>query len=264
MSVGSARPHWTSWLGSFLVIILFSLLPTMQNYGNRMWFGTIGPFDFYAYLIQHDSALPLIFPLVAVLPYALGFSSKLSHRYLTYTRTRASIRRTLIRHLGRNAMITFGVFLVVGLIPTLFVIWGQPHFEPDAYGFETPEAIRAALLHWKTFSQLLIYGEWAPVLAYSSWLALNAALYSTLAMCTLLMVPNRILGLSLPWVGYLLISFLSAVLWLETYSIALAFPFNLTQIPLINLCYPLSGLAILTATLVTVVLAKAPFLAQLQ
>jgi hypothetical protein len=258
------RAHWQEWLGPLVVLVLFSLLPTMQNYENRMWFGTIGPFDFYAYLIQHNSVLPLVLPLVAALPYALTFSGTLSHRYLTYTRVRASIRRTLTNQLLRNGLTTFVVFLLVGLVPQLFVILGAPHYEPEAYGYDTPESVAAAQLSWKTFSQLLAYGAWAPVVAYAGWLAVNAALYSTLAMCTVLLVPNRIMGLSLPWVGYLLTSFVTAVAGLEAYSIALVFPFDLTQLPLINLSYPVVGLGLVVAVLVASVLIKAPSLPQLQ
>nr|WP_300148682.1 hypothetical protein [Propionicimonas sp.] len=258
------RAHWLDWLGPLLVVVLFSLLPTMQNYGDRMWYGTIGPFDFYAYLIQHNSVLPLVLPLVAILPYALAFSGKLSHRYLTYTRTRAGIRHTLTDQLLRNSLATFVVFLLVGLLPQLFVVLGEPRYEPEAYGYTNPDSAIAAQLHWKTFSQLLVYGAWAPVAVYAVWLAVNAALYSTMAMCTVLLVPNRVLGFSLPWVGYLLTSFMTAILGLEAYSIALVFPFNLTQLPLTNLGYPLGGLGLIVAALVASVLIKAPALPQLQ
>ena len=259
-----ASGYWQSWLGPVAVVLFCSVVPVSQNYANRAWFDTIGPFDFYAYLIQHDSVLPAVLPLVATLPYALAFSGMLRNRFLTYTRVRRGLRATLAGHLARNAVITFTVFLVVGVIPQLFVIWGQPHYAPEGYGLDTPEALLAAQLRWKTFSQLLSYGPWAPVLAYSAWLALNATLYATVAMCTLLLARNRVLGLSLPWIGYLLVVFGAAVLWLEAYSVALAFPFNLTQMPLVNLSYPITGLGLATAALVAVVLAKAPTLAQLQ
>ncbi len=259
-----SRVHWQSWLGPLLVVVLFSLLPVSQNYDGRVWFDTIGPFDFYAYLIQHNSVLAMLFPLVATLPYTLAFSGKLSHRFLTYTRTRASIRQTLGGHFLRNGVASFGVFLVVGMIPQLFVIWGSPHYDPAGYGFTTAEAVAAAQLHGKTFSQLLVYGDWAPVIGYSFWLALNASLYATLALSAVLLVPNRVLGLSLPWVGYLLTSFVMAVLWMESYSIQLAFPFNLTQLPLTNLAYPFIGLVVVTSAAVALALTRAPSSAQLQ
>jgi hypothetical protein len=256
--------HWHHWLGPVTVVVFFSIIPVTNNYDNRAWFGTIGPFDFYAYLMQHNSVLPFVLPLVAVAPYVLSFTGVLGNRFVAYTRTRRGVRETLARHLTSNFLVTSGTFLVVGLVPQLFVVWGEPHYEPEAYELNTPEAIMAAQLRWKTFSQLLAYGPWTPAVAYSIWLALNAALYATIAMCSVLLISNRVLGLSLPWIGYLLVGFATAVLWLEAYSILLAFPFDLKQIPLTNLLYPLGGLTLVTSILVGTVMAKAPSLPQLQ
>ncbi|MFZ1412220.1 MAG: hypothetical protein WAS07_12230 [Micropruina sp.] len=110
----------------------------------------------------------------------------------------------------------------------------------------------------------MVFGAWAPVLAYAVWLAVNAALYSTLTMCALVLVRNRVLALTLPWIAYLAAGFALAVTWLEAYSVLLAFPFNLTQLPLTNLLYPLAGLSFVVVLVTGFTLAKAPTIPQLQ
>ncbi|MFT4217248.1 MAG: hypothetical protein QM619_08725 [Micropruina sp.] len=263
MHLGIRLPHWQIWLGSGLTV-LGALVLIAQNYDARAWYDFIGPFDFYAYLWQHNSPLPLVLPLVASLPFVLAFSGQLTNRYLTYTRTRANIRVTLGRNLCTNAVTTFVIFLVIGLIPQLFVSFGSVGYDTRGYGLTTPEQVEAARLHSKTFGQLLIYGPWAPALGYSIYLATSAALYATLTLCSVLVAQNRILGLTVPWIIYLLASFLMAVMWLEAYSVALVFPFNLQQIPLANLTFPIGGLLIATAIVVAATLALAPRLPQLQ
>lgn len=255
--------HWQTWLGSALVIILFGILQSQQNYGERAWHGFIGPFDFYTYLVQHNSALPLILPLVATVPAVVAMSGELSNRYLSYTRVRAPIRVTLVRRLLRAATLTFVTFVVVALIPQFFVALGSTRYDPAGYGLDSQAQIDAAQLGWKTFSQLLVYGSWAPVLAFAGWLGVNAALYAVIAFCTVVLIPNRVIGLSLPWVVYLLTCFLMAVLWLERYSPAVAMPFNLTQLGADALARPLLGVAVVAGALTTAMLVRAPSLPQL-
>lgn len=256
--------HWQSWLGPVAVVLIFSIFPTIQNYESRHWFDVIGPFDFYTYLLQHNSFLPLLLPLVSALPFTLAFSGELSNRFIVYTRTRCSIRSLLARKLGRNALVTFFVFFVVGIVPQLFVAFGEMRYDTAGYGLTTPEQIETARLTSKTFSQLLIYGAWAPAVAYAAYLGLTAALYATIAMCSVVVTPNRILGFSIPWIVYILASFMMAVLWLEAYSVALVFPFNLQQLPLSNLLFPLAGTVALAAIAVAATIAVAPRLNQLQ
>ncbi|MFT3860991.1 hypothetical protein [Micropruina sp.] len=246
------------------MILVFSIFPTMRNYENRHWFDVVGPFDFYAYLLQHDSFLPLLLPLAASLPFTMAFSGELSNRFIVYTRIRRSIRSTLVRRFSMNALVTFLVFMVVGVVPQLFVVFGEKRYDTEGYGLTTHEQIETARLASKTFSQLLPYGAWVPVVAYSVYLGLTAALYATITMCSVVVSPNRVLGFSIPWIAYIMASFVMAVLWLEAYSVALAFPFRLQQLPLLNLVFPLIGLLSVSALAVAATISAAPRLHQLQ
>lgn len=244
--------------------MVFSLIPVMQNYENRAWVDVIGPYDFYAYLWQHNSLLPLLLPLVAAVPFTLAFTGQLTNRYLTYTRTRQDLRALIGVRFAWNGAITFLTFFVVALMPQLFVVFGQKSYDTAGYGLNTPAEIEAARLHSLTFGQLLAYGSWAPIVAYAAYVGLTAALYAALSMCSVLAFPNRVLGLTLPWIAFVLASFGMAVLWLEAYSVALVFPFGLQQLPLWHLAVPMAGLFVVTVAAVLVVVLRAPKLAQLQ
>lgn len=243
-------------------IVLFGVLPSMVAYDSRGEEVLAFPSALYAFLFRRNP-LVLLFPLVAAVPYVMPFGAEVRHRFLVYTRPRASVRVTVGIRLVSNALVAFVTFFVVGLIPQLFVEWGHTRYRAEAFALTTPEQVSAAEQGFVTFSQLRVYGPWAFPVAFSVWLGVNAVLYSSMALCSTLLVRSRFAALSLPWAVSLVVVFLFAIVGLEAYSPGLLFPFNLTQLPMGNLLYPLASVAVVTTCLVGYTLVRAPSLPSL-
>ncbi|MDR1264006.1 MAG: hypothetical protein LBK42_00160 [Propionibacteriaceae bacterium] len=246
-----------------VVVVLCAVLSPLIVYGSEGSYGLPFPAALYTLLLR-KSPLTLLFTLAVALPYALPFSDLLRNRFVTYTRTRQSLRRTLAGHWAANATATFVTGFLIGLVPYLWVVAGDVKYAPEMYGLDTPAAVAEGELAWSTFTQLLSHGQWALPLAVSGWLGLNAVVWSSLAMCTVTLVRNRALSLSLPWVAWFAIMYVMAVLGLEAYSPNLIFPFNLEQMPLANLAVPLAGGTVVAACLTAWVFFRAPTLPGLQ
>ncbi len=210
------------------------------------------------------SPLVLLMPLVSCAPYVVHLSGEVSHRFLSYARTRSGARSLLATRMGANVIITFITFFLIGVIPQFFVVWGSTSYKPESGGLFGLSAVRTAELGHATFSQFLVYGPWGFAIAYAIWLAVNAVMYSTLAFCVTVVLPSRVLGLGLVWLVTMLAIFLFAVLGLEAFSPGLYSPFNVTQLPVVNLTAPATIVGGLTLIVVILVLIRAPRLRRLQ
>lgn len=255
------RPRGTAAAG--VVVTLFSLAPAWFAYADRGMRVQAFPSALYTSMFE-QSPLVLLFPLVVAIPFALSFSGELSHRYATYTRTRVPVRTYLAARLGANAVVVFLTFVLVGLLPQLFVVLGSTTYRPQDYHLDSPDVILNAEIGWTTFSQFRADGPWGLPIVFALWLGINAVLYSSLTMCSLVVVSNRALAISLPWLAYLLVYLGMAVLGWEAYGPGLVVPFGLTQLPLENAWYTLLGTGVITAFAVSTVVARAPRLARLQ
>lgn len=245
------------------VLIFFSLVPAWFAYGDRGMRVQAFPSALYTSMFEQNP-LVLLFPLVVAIPFALAFSGELSHRYAVYTRTRVPLRGYLAARFGANAVVVFITFVLVGLLPQLFVVLGSTTYRPQDYHLSSPSEILNAEIGWTTFSQFRADGTWGLPIAFALWLGINAVLYSSLTMCALVVVSNRALAISLPWMIYLVAYVGMAVMRLEAYGPSLVFPFGLTQLPLENTGYTLLGTGAITVFVVSAVIARAPHLARLQ
>ncbi|MDR1431722.1 MAG: hypothetical protein LBI99_06345 [Propionibacteriaceae bacterium] len=242
------------------VLLVFSVIPSWWASDSRD-----DPFPAAAYAeMWMGNPIILLFQLAVVVPYALRFGIFLRNRFITYTRVRCSLRRYLGRHFAVNAVIAFIIFFAVGIIPNLWVVFGGFSFNPGAYFLLTPQEIAQAEAAWTTFSQFTVYGPWAFPVVFSLWLGVNAVLYSSITLCLIMLMKNQIIPLVLPWLASLVLSFGFAVFGLEAFSPGLLFPFNLTQLPMENLLYPLGLVATAAAVLVAYVLYNAPKLHNFQ
>lgn len=247
-----------------LCVVLFGLLPSWWAFGDRNSHLLEFPTALFVYL-HRTNPMILVFPLVATLPYILGFAGEVSNRFLTYARFRSGIRPLLRVRLAANAAVTFTVFFLIGLIPQFFVVWGPvTQYRPESADLFDEAAIRAAEASFTTLSQWVDHGPWVFPVAYAGWLGLNAVLYSSMALCTVVLIRNRALGIASVWIATILVIFLMAVLGLEAYSPALYSAFNLTQLPVTNLLVPLSMVGGATVVLVCATLWLAPRIARLQ
>lgn len=235
-----------------LVILALLVAPSFYVTAISDGYALFGPADFYTLIVSFG--LPLVFPLIAVALYALPFSNELSHRYIAYTRTRTPIRRYLRGKALANITLAFSAFFLAAFIPFLWAFVIEPSvgvigpWRPTIAGLsEAGLAAYPSTVH--TFSQLLTIGPWAYGLGYSLWLGLNGALYASIGFLLLLVIPNRFIALSVPFIGYHIANFVFAVATIPQFSPAMVFPFNLTQFPLWVPFVPFTALSLLTLAL---------------
>lgn len=245
---------------SVVVLVVCSVIPTFFAY--NLW---LPPFPAAAYAKSFMlNPLILIFPLAAAMPYVPFFGSLVTNRFLVYTRPRQAIRSSLARHFLVNSVLAFTTFFLVGIVPGLFVTYGSVRYAPGDYYLETQQQIDLAEQSWTTFSQFAVHGPWGFPLAFSMWLDVNAVLYSCISLSLSLMTRNRILPIVVPWLVSFVLSFAFAITGFQAYSLLLIFPFNLQQLALTNMLYPLGMVFVTAAGLMGYVFTNAPSLKTLQ
>lgn len=217
-------------LACFVTLVVCAFLPTAWAFLSSDAYEAPFPLAVYA-LAMRSNPMVLTFGLLAAVPYVISFGGQISHRYLLYTRTRQAIRRTIVVRLLACVLVTFTVFFVVGAIPFLGAHLPGIAYSPEASGLTTPTQVAQAQANYVTFSELTAISPWVYALFFSAWLGANAAVYATLALVCSMVLPNRLLGYSLPWVVSLVAAFAFAVQGLEAYSPDTIFPFNVEQLP---------------------------------
>ncbi|WP_338554534.1 ABC transporter permease [Paenibacillus sp. KS-LC4] len=198
----------------------------------------------------------LLFPHPSYFNFVASFSGEVKNRFLTYTRMRRQISKTLFIKLTANSILTFSFFFVLIFILFLFAFYIEPHlgiakYDPEGYGL-IKDTLAAETYTRRTFTQLLKFGTFTYGFHYSFWVGLNAALHSAIGFYLVLLVRNRFLALSLPFIFYVISSYALAALGLESYRLNyLIFPFDRSQDPIWTAIVPF---AILVATLIALML----------
>lgn len=216
------------WLLTITVIISFAVYRS-YNYQLRDWL------DYFTFTI--DGVLPITFPIIAVLVFVASFSEEVKNRFLTYTRTRRPIMETVYIKLTANLILTCLFFFMLILIAFLFAYYIEPalgiaKYAPEGYGLTT-DTVVADTYTRHTFTQLLRYGTFTYGILYSLWVGINAALYSAVSFFLVLLLKNRFMALTLPYIFYLIMSFTLSALGIENYRPNFViFPFDRVQNPI--------------------------------
>ena len=232
----NARTHSNRWMKKawqlliycilLVSAILFSSYFIIRNYELRDWL------DLYTLIIENS--MLIIFPIVAVVIYVVPFSSEVNHRFLVYTRMRRGIDETIRRRWITNFIQTtlylffvmFSIFLITRYVePSL----GIANYNLKGYGL-SQENVAEDRYTRETFSQLLRYGDMFYGFFYSLWVAINGALYASIAFFLVLLLKNRFLAFSFPFVLYIVGTFTFYSLELDKYTfIHSIFPFYRVQ-----------------------------------
>ncbi len=214
----------------------------------------------YFMLMLRLNPIGILLGLLAAIPYVLGWQGLVHQRFLTYTRCRSDLRRTLLRAYAHCALVTGVTFggTVLGLYGLSLLT--EPVYRPEIY--EGSPARSAATI--TTFSQVTVWGEWLYPVVIAVWIGAHAIGYAWLALTTTLLVTNRALALSLPWAASLVIGFGMAVAGLESYSPFTATPFDLTQLPVWKPVLPFAGLVVLAVAAAAVTVWRSSDLPRLQ
>lgn len=227
---------------AFLII---SSIIRSQEYRLKDWY------DYFTFTLE--GGLPLTFPILTILIFVASFSGEVKDRFLTYTRMRRPIMKTIYLKLSANILLTFFLYSALIFICFLFAYYIEPHlgivkFDPS-YGL-TKEEIAVSNITRHTFTQLLNHGVFTYATLYSCWLGANAALYSSIGFYFVLLIRNRFLALTLPFVIYLVGSFTLLSLGIEDFRPNNAlFPFDRVQAPIWTAFVPFFALLVILACL---------------
>lgn len=237
----------------FIIALLVFGIYRGQSYSLR------DSLDFYGLIL---SGVPAItFPILAVLIYVSFFAGEIRNRFLVYTRMRRSIFETLVIKQVSNIVLSFLFFFLFVFIPFIYVYYIDPKvgntvFDPSLYGLTSKSVITDSYSR-HTFSNFLQHGTLTFGLVYSFWVGINGALYAAVSFYLVLLVRNSFLALSLPFVLYIVISFiLSAVKLNDFRPNHVIFPFEHTQSPLWTVSIPFIILLFITIFLSAIVKKK--------
>ncbi len=214
------------WLGIGALHVVAGVLPAVVVLLVQEEHALAFQLDYFVLMLQLN-VIGLLFPLLAALPFVFPFSAQTSRRFLTYAAVRGDIRRLVLACYGRCLVVTGLAF--APLLPALYLVSlaTRPTFHPNLYAGGRPYTPET----FSTFSQVAGYGDWAYVAVITGWLTVHAVVYAWLTLSTVLLVPQRALGLSLPWIAFFAVTFAMAVAGAEAFSPATVTPFNLTQLP---------------------------------
>ncbi|MFI2859345.1 hypothetical protein ACH6EH_19865 [Paenibacillus sp. JSM ZJ436] len=200
--------------------------------------------------------LPLLFPILAVIVYVSSFSLEIDNRFLTYTRMRRPIINSLKIKLAANTILSGAFFFLIILGCFVFAYYIEPmfeiaHYDPAGFGLTEDNIAHDTYIRF-TFTQVLEYGIWTYAILYSLWIGMNASLYAAIALYLVILVRNRFLALSLPFIIYIISSFTLSALGVETYRPNhVLFPFDRVQspiwtafVPFVILLFVLFGLVV--------------------
>ncbi|ASA24742.1 hypothetical protein B9T62_30685 [Paenibacillus donghaensis] len=233
------------WMLTTIALISFAV------YRSRAW-DFRDSLEYFTFIL--NGALPITFPIIAVLVYVASFSEEVNNRFLVYTRMRRSIMGTVYIKLTANIILTCLFFFSLTFISFLFAYYIEPHlgianYDPAGFGL-TKDNIAADTYTRYTFTQLLRYGTFTYSILYSLWIAINASLYSAISFFLVLLIRNRFLALSLPYIGYIIagltISSMGSYAYRPSYVL---FPFDYIQSPIWTAFVPFLVLAVVLVCL---------------
>ncbi|MFC3788706.1 ABC transporter permease [Paenibacillus sp. GCM10012307] len=201
-----------------------------------------------------DSFVPIIFVIFAVLVYTATFAQEIHHRFLVYTRLRIPLNKWIRIKFFSNFVITFAVFFIFVFSYFIFAYYIEPRIGFVSYNNDFYQLNNTTQEEYtytqNTFSQLLAYGNFTYGIFYSLWVGLNAAVYASLAFYLVLVIGIPFLGLSIPFILYLVQSFFMVTIGKVEFQLTQSLiPFNYTQLPIWTAFVPFSFLVLLCVVL---------------
>lgn len=218
-----------------VIWLLLMLYPFLNFMVNRDSVSFRDKLDVFTYMLE--GLLPLCFVLLATLVYLGYFSQEIKNRYLVYTRMRYPLRKMLRIKFTANLLLTFGTFFVFTFGYFLFTFYILPQsglirFEPEVYKLNEITVVQDSYTR-HTFTQLLQYGTLTYGFLYSCWVGINAAVYAAIGFIMVLIIRNQFLALSIPFMFYILGSYVMGFGDLRRYRFPDSiFPYSSIQMPI--------------------------------
>ncbi|KXH83746.1 hypothetical protein [Sporosarcina sp. HYO08] len=220
-----------------IFLVLLNLFPYLLFFVQKDSYAFIDELDTFSFIF--DGIMVVFFIFFVVFIYLGEFSSLLNHKFIVYQRTRTSLKNILLTCMFSNMIITFIVFFVLVLHVFLFFFYIQPvlgiiQFFPEIHYLTTLQELLEFNIQRYTFTQLLEYNPMIFGIVFSFWVGLMASSYATIGFFTVLLFKNKLIGMSIPILFYIIGAFVFNLFdILEPFGMANAvFPFSSSQYPI--------------------------------
>lgn len=225
---------------SLIFLPLIIILPIMN--GSYVFHRAI---DVHAQLLT-NSPIPLLFPILLVPLYAGSYANEKKDNYLQYVKPRAILSDYVLAKGFVNAVLTFVVVFLMIFIPFLFIQYIDPLISYIHYETEYLNPVSIGTFEVVAQKSVLLYG-----IVYSFWVGINGALYMTIAYLLTICLKNKFVALSMPFLWWFVMNFVTAVLRIERFSpVCTVFPFSITAQPIWTIFVPFIVLILIMATLI--------------
>lgn len=207
--------------------------------------------NFDVFSTMMSSPLVIVFPLAVVLVSCIPTYHEVGHRFIANVRARVDVQRYVRSKLATAVILAVCSSFVFILFSFALAYWvwpmlGNPGVLPAVYGMTSSQASADALTS-TSYSSLLAWGPFVYAIAYSAWVGLGGAVFAGLGVAALLLMENRVLAISLPFLAYLVQTIAMSLMGSPQLGVMYSlFPFGLTQQPLFVSAAPLIIFAVAT------------------
>lgn len=233
---------------SMILIFLPLVVITPVINGAYLFFR---PIEVHSQIIS-SSAISLLFPILLVVLYANSYANEKKDNFLLYAKPRINLTNYIIAKGFANAIVTFIVAFLMIFIPFLFIQYIDPVLHIIHYETQYYEPVSVGTFEFLAERSTLLYG-----VVYSLWVAINGVLYVTLAYLLTICIKNRFVALSVPFLWWFIMNFVTGVLGIERFSpIFSVFPFSITAQPIWTVFVPFVVIVLAVVGLVVYIRSK--------
>lgn len=236
----------------FIISIILIFLPLAVVLpiinGSYLFFN---PVEVHSQIIS-SSAISLLFPILLVVLYANSYANEKKDNYILYVKPRTHLANYIFAKGFVNAIVTFIVAFLMIFIPFLFVQYMDPLFNIIQYETDFYEPVSVGTFEFLVERSIFLYG-----LLYSLWVAINGVIYTTVAYLLTIVLKNRFVALSVPFLFWFIMNFITGILGIEQFSpIFSVFPFSISAQALWSIFVPFAVIILAIAALITYIKSK--------
>lgn len=218
-------------LNRILLCLGIIFIPTtVQFLYVKSGFTFYRPVEVYTEVI--GGIIALLFPIFFIVLYSNSYATEVRDNFITYMKSRTRLSGYIIAKGIVNSILSFTVAFVMMFVSLVFIVY----IEPSLHIIHYENGLGTSIGTFEIFlsNGILTYG-----LVYSIWVGLNAALYSTIAYILTLIIKNNFLAISLPFLWYFIMNFVTGILVHPEFStVSTIFPFNIEQQPIWTIFIP--------------------------
>lgn len=232
-----------------LILIFLPLIVVLPMInGSYMFFR---PIEVHSELIS-GSAIALLFPILLIPLYAGSYANEKKDNFLLYVRPRTMLSNYVVAKGLVNAIVTFAVAFLMIFIPFVFIQYIDPALNIIKYTTEFYDPVSVGTFEFLAEKSILLYG-----IGYSLWVAINGALYTTIAYLLSICFKNKFVALSIPFLWWFIMNFVTAILGIEMFSLVYTvFPFTITAQPIWTVFVPFTILVLVIIGLTALIKTK--------